>query len=98
MSAIVGGTTTIVDFAPQDPGTGLLDSIDYRINVRAKGKTCVDFALHGMVTYLMDSVFDEVKELPQKEFRALKFLWHITAHHFMWMMDHFIAFWRKAGK
>lgn len=72
MSAIVGGTTTIVDFAPQDPDTGLLDSIDYRINVRAKGKTCVDFALHGMVTYLMDSVFDEVKELPKKGVSSIK--------------------------
>ena len=49
-SAIVGGTTTIVDFAPQDPDQGLLDSIDYRINVRAKDKACVDFALHAMVT------------------------------------------------
>lgn len=39
-SAIVGGTTTIVDFAPQDPDQGLLDSIDYRINVRAKDKAC----------------------------------------------------------
>ena len=96
MSAIVGGTTTIVDFAPQDPGTGLLDSIDYRINVRAKGKTCVDFALHGMVTYLMDSVFDEVKELPQKGVSSIKIF--MAYHHFMWMMDRFIAFWRKAGK
>ena len=38
VSAIVGGTTTIVDFAPQDPGKGLMDSIDYRINVRARTK------------------------------------------------------------
>ena len=71
-AAIVGGTTTIVDFAPQDPGSGLLDSIDYRINVRAKDKACVDFALHGMVTYLMDSVFDEIKYLPEKGVSSIK--------------------------
>ena len=71
-SAIVGGTTTIVDFAPQDPWKGLLDSIDYRINVRAKGKACVDFALHAMVTYLMDSIFDEIKEFPERGISSIK--------------------------
>ena len=51
-SAIVGGTTTIIDFAPQDPDTGLLDSIDYRINVRAKGKKLRGLcpACHGNIS------------------------------------------------
>ncbi len=71
-SAIVGGTTTIIDFAPQDPDTGLLDSIDYRINTRAKGKACVDFALHAMVTYLMDSIFDEIDDFPEKGISSIK--------------------------
>ena len=71
-SAIVGGTTTIVDFAPQDPWKGLMESIDYRINVRAKDKACVDFALHAMVTYLMDSIFDEIKEFPEKGISSIK--------------------------
>jgi dihydropyrimidinase len=71
-SAIVGGTTTIVDFAPQEPGFGLLESIDYRINVRAKGKSCVDFALHGMVTEIMDSIYDEIKEFPNKGISSIK--------------------------
>ncbi len=46
----------------------------------------------------MDSVFDEVKELPQKEFRALKFLWHITAHHFMWDDGSFYRILEESGK
>ena len=71
-SAIVGGTTTIVDFAPQDPDRGLLDSIDYRINVRAKDKSCVDFALHSMVTYIMDSIFDEIEEFPRRGISSIK--------------------------
>ncbi len=71
-SAIVGGTTTIIDFAPQDPWKGLIESIDYRINVRAKGKTCVDFALHGMVTYLMDTIFDEIDDFPEKGISSIK--------------------------
>ena len=72
VSAIVGGTTTIVDFAPQDPGKGLMDSIDYRINVRARDKACVDFSLHAMVTYLMDSIFDEIDEFPEKGISNIK--------------------------
>ena len=40
-AVVVGGTTTVVDYAPQDPKTGLLDSIDYRINVRAKDRKSV---------------------------------------------------------
>lgn len=71
-AVIVGGTTTIVDYAPQDPGKGLLDSIDYRINVRAKNKTCVDFALHAMITDIMDCIFDEVKELPRYGVSSIK--------------------------
>ena len=71
-SAIRGGTTTIIDFAPQDPDTGLLDSIDYRINVRAKDKSCVDFSLHAMITYIMDSMFDEIKQFPVKGFSNIK--------------------------
>ena len=71
-NAIVGGTTTIIDFAPQDPDTGLLDSIDYRINTRAKDKSCVDFALHAMVTYIMDSIFDEIDDFPEKGISSIK--------------------------
>ena len=71
-SAIVGGTTTIVDFAPQDPDRGLLDSIDYRINTRAKDKACVDFALHAMVTYIMDSIFEEIEDFPKRGISSIK--------------------------
>lgn len=70
-AVIVGGTTTIVDYAPQDPGKGLLDSIDYRINMRAK-RSCVDFALHAMITEVMDSIFDEIKQLPQVGVSSIK--------------------------
>ena len=71
-AVVVGGTTTVVDYAPQDPKTGLLDSIDYRINVRAKDKACVDFALHGMVTEIMDSMFDEIAQFPEKGISSIK--------------------------
>lgn len=68
----VGGTTTIIDYAPQDPGKGLIDSIDYRINHRAKGKVCVDYALHSLITEITPQMFDEIKELPAHGVASIK--------------------------
>ena len=96
-SAIVGGTTTIVDFAPQDPDRGLLDSIDYRINTRAKDKTCVDFALHAMhiswTAYLR-----KLRTFPSEGSPALRSLWRIMALRFMWTTELSSAFWRRAAR
>jgi len=82
-SAIVGGTTTIVDFAPQDPDRGLLDSIDYRINVRAKDKSCVDFALHSIHLLLWTVSLMRSKNFLGEAFPASRFLWPTTALRFM---------------
>ena len=68
----VGGTTTIIDYAPQDPGCGLIDSIDYRINHRAKGKVCVDYALHALITEVNPQMFDEIKKLPEHGVASIK--------------------------
>ncbi len=71
-AVVVGGTTTIIDYAPQDPGKGLIESAQYRINVRAKDKTCVDFALHALITEVTDSMFDEIRELPKYGIASIK--------------------------
>ena len=68
----IGGTTTIIDYAPQDPGCGLIDSIDYRINTRAKGKACVDFALHALITEINDKMFNDIAKLPEKGVASIK--------------------------
>lgn len=64
-AALIGGTTTTVDFCPNEEGMGLLDSIQYRIENRAKGKTCTDFGLHSQVGIYRDDLFDEIKKLPE---------------------------------
>lgn len=64
-AAIVGGTTTIVEYAPQEPGKGLIDSIIYRRDKRAKGKIAVDFSFHALVTEVSDKIFDEIPQLPK---------------------------------
>lgn len=71
-AVIVGGTTTIVDYAPQDPGKGLIESADYRINVRARGKTCVDFALHALITEVYDGIIEEIGRLAQYGISSIK--------------------------
>lgn len=71
-SVVLGGTTTIIDYAPQDPGCGLIESANYRINVRAKDKTCVDFSLHALITEVTEEMFDEIKDLPANGISSIK--------------------------
>ena len=68
----VGGTTTIIDYAPQDPGCGLIDSIEYRINHRAKGKVCVDYALHSLITEVTPQMFEDIRKLPDYGVASIK--------------------------
>lgn len=71
-AVIVGGTTTIVDYAPQDPGKGLLESAQYRIEHRAKGKSCVDYALHALITEPTEEMYREISQLPQHGISSIK--------------------------
>ncbi|MFH1729229.1 MAG: dihydropyrimidinase [Pseudomonadota bacterium] len=49
ISAAAGGVTTFIDFANQDPKTGLLGGVKQRIAQAAK-KSCVDFSVHATIT------------------------------------------------
>ena len=73
VAAIVGGTTSIIDFAPQPEGMSLLDSIDKHREEQAEGKTAVDYSLHAMV---MDSakegIFEEVGALTKAGIPTIK--------------------------
>ncbi|MDL2293312.1 dihydropyrimidinase [Ruminococcaceae bacterium OttesenSCG-928-D13] len=74
-SALVGGTTTVVDYAPQDPGKGLIESAQYRIDVRAKDKVCVDYALHGFITYVTDDnsgLYRDIARLSEMGIHSIK--------------------------
>ena len=71
-AALIGGTTTTVDFCPNEAGMGLLDSIKYRIEHRAKGKTCTDFGLHSQVGFYTEDLFDEIAKLPELGVSTMK--------------------------
>lgn len=71
-AALIGGTTTTVDFCPNEEGLGMLDSIRYRIESRAKGKVCTDFGIHAQCTKYRDNMFDEIRKLPELGVSTMK--------------------------
>jgi len=62
-AAAVGGTTTIVDFAPQPRSMGIMDAILKHVEESAEGKSAVDFSIHGMVMDVNDRLFEEIPKL-----------------------------------
>lgn len=70
-AAAVGGTTTIVDFAPQDKDVSLIDSIK-RQAAKAENIACVDYAFHGIIMDPKDSVFEEIPQLSEIGVASLK--------------------------
>ena len=62
-AAIVGGTTTVVDFAPQPEGLSIKESVAKHSEERAERTSVVDFAFHGMVMNANESIFDEIPSL-----------------------------------
>lgn len=63
-AAAVGGTTTIVDFAPQDVGVPLIEAVE-RQAAKAEGKCSVDYGFHVIIMDPKDSVFEEIRKLPE---------------------------------
>lgn len=70
-AAAVGGTTTVVDFAPQARGEGLLEAVE-KHGTRAQGRACVDYGFHSMVMDLTEGIYDELKYLPKHGVSCLK--------------------------
>lgn len=61
-AALLGGTTTIVDYAGQDRGGGLLEGVE-RWRQRAAGRACCDYAFHLMVTDVRPDVLEEMADV-----------------------------------
>lgn len=72
-AALVGGTTTIVDFAPQIKGKGIIESIKIQDSKFAKGKSSSDYSFHGMVMDTSDSLLDEIPKMVDEGITTLKF-------------------------
>lgn len=70
-AAAAGGTTTIVDFAPQEKGDSLGAAIE-RHAARADGVACVDYGFHSMIMDMQPDTVSQLKELPQHGVSCVK--------------------------
>jgi len=69
-AAAFGGTTTVLDFVPQNPGT-----LHHNIEVwrsKADPKAAVDFGFHMNITHLDDEVAAEIPSLPEWGITSIK--------------------------
>lgn len=70
-AAAVGGTTTIVDFAPQERGDTLAEAVEKHA-AQARGRACVDYAFHSMVMDVRPDLPRQLTELPGRGVSAVK--------------------------
>ncbi len=71
-AAIVGGTTCVIDFAPQLPGISLVESIAAHHRESAEGQAVVDFGLHAMVQDSQEGIFQETAALVREGIPTVK--------------------------
>lgn len=72
-AAIVGGTTSVIDFTPQPAGMSLQDSVAKHREEAIEGKTAVDYSLHSMVQDTnVPGLFDEFSSLVKAGIPTIK--------------------------
>jgi dihydropyrimidinase len=71
-AALAGGTTTIVDFANQEMGKSLKESIDNYNEIKVAPKVMCDYSFHGVVFDANDALFEEIPTLPEIGVPTLK--------------------------
>ena len=70
-AALLGGTTTIVDYAGQERAGGLVEGVE-RWQARAAGRACADYGFHLMVTDVRPDTLDELSMLPTVGVTSIK--------------------------
>ena len=74
-AALAGGTTTIVDFANQEMGKSLKESIDRYNENKVAPKAMCDYSFHGVVFDANDSLFEEIRNFRKSASRLSNCLW-----------------------
>lgn len=69
-AAAFGGTTTMIDFVSQDPGS-LAENIAHK-RAESEGKTAIDYSLHMNITRFDNAVAEELSDLPALGIRSIK--------------------------
>jgi dihydropyrimidinase len=70
-AAVIGGTTTIVDFAIQARGTKMRSALDTWWK-KAEGKACIDYGLHMIVTDLGASGLEDMDDMVREGVASFK--------------------------
>jgi len=71
-AALVGGTTTVIDFVNQEAGKGIAETIEKYNEQKVSGVAMVDYSFHGVVTDPNDEVFKEIPKLPDYGIPTIK--------------------------
>jgi dihydropyrimidinase len=71
VAAAVGGTTTVIDFANQEPGRTVQDALEIW-QAKAQGKAVVDYGFHVIVTRLGEADLPAVDHLIREGVTSLK--------------------------
>jgi len=71
-AAAVGGTTTLIEFVNQEPGKGLVESIDDYRKTDVDGLAMVDYCFHSVMTDPRPEVIQEIPELAKAGYPTMK--------------------------
>jgi dihydropyrimidinase len=79
-AALVGGTTTVVDFVNQKVGWSVKDSVDAYVEAKVDGKAMCDYSFHGVVYDPNDALFKEITRLPDIGMPSIKLFMAYKGH------------------
>ncbi len=79
-AALVGGTTTVVDFVNQKVGWSVKDSVDAYVEAKVDGKAMCDYSFHGVVYDPNDALFKEITRLPEIGMPSIKLFMAYKGH------------------
>lgn len=79
-AALVGGTTTVVDFVNQKVGWSVKDSVDAYVEAKVDGKAMCDYSFHGVVFDPNDALFKEIPKLPEIGMPSIKLFMAYKGH------------------
>ena len=71
-AAIVGGTTTVIEFVNQEQGKGMAETIEKYDREEFSKLAMVDYSFHGVVCDPSDELFAEIPTLPSKGISTIK--------------------------
>lgn len=79
-AGVVSGTTTVVDFANQEIGKSMKDSLDAYRRDKVTGKACCDYSFHGVVFDPNEALFEEIERMPEYGISTLKLFMAYKGH------------------